>query len=86
MCSISYSLCYAAPEVVQALEEGKHTLVVDAAVDIWALGVIACALDSTFGTKQLLQTSARRLCPLHNVADKNKTGNLARAAYEAVAI
>jgi serine/threonine protein kinase len=41
---ISYSLCYAAPEVVKALEAGHNKMIVDPAVDIWALGVIAYAL------------------------------------------
>jgi serine/threonine protein kinase len=41
VCGISYSLCYAAPEVLNALEAGEKKMEVDAAVDIWALGVIA---------------------------------------------
>ena len=59
MCGISYSLCYAAPEVVAALEAGKKQLEVDAAVDVWALGVIACAPDTLFAllTARLLSRS-----------------------------
>jgi hypothetical protein len=43
VCGISYSLSYAAPEVLCALEAGKKRMEIDAAVDVWALGVIACA-------------------------------------------
>ena len=35
---------YAAPEVVHTLEAGNRTIHVDAAVDIWAVGVIAFEL------------------------------------------
>ena len=42
--SLSYSLKYAAPEVVHTLEAGSRTIHVDAAVDIWAVGVIAFEL------------------------------------------
>ena len=35
---------HAAPEVVHALEAGSRTIRVDAAVDIWAVGVIAFEL------------------------------------------
>ena len=44
MASLKYSLKYAAPEVVQAVEAGSTTIFVDAAVDIWAVGVIAFEL------------------------------------------
>ena len=40
---LSYSLQYAPPEVVAAVEARQPTLPADAAVDMWALGVIACA-------------------------------------------
>lgn len=39
--SLSFSLKYAAPETVHALEAGSRTIHVDPAVDIWAVGVIA---------------------------------------------
>ena len=42
--SLSYSLKYAAPEVVHELEAGSRTIHVDSAVDIWAVGVIAFEL------------------------------------------
>ena len=42
--SLSLSLKYAAPEVLHALEAGSSTVIVDPAVDIWALGVIAFEL------------------------------------------
>ena len=42
--SLSLSLKYAAPEVVRAYEAGHKTISVDAAVDIWAVGVIAFEL------------------------------------------
>lgn len=41
---LSFSLKYAAPEVVHALEAGCATIHVDAAVDMWAVGVIAYEL------------------------------------------
>lgn len=44
MAGLSLSLKYAAPEVVNALEAGKRTIHVNAAVDIWAIGVIAWEL------------------------------------------
>lgn len=42
--SLKYSLKYAAPEVVYALEAGDIAIIVDAAVDIWAIGVVAFEL------------------------------------------
>eukprot|EP00892_Ulva_mutabilis_P005985 jgi/Ulvmu1/3759/UM175_0006.1 len=44
MSSLSFSMKYAAPEVVHALEAGDKTIKVDPAVDIWAIGVIAFEL------------------------------------------
>lgn len=41
---LSYSLAYAPPEVVHAIEAAAPTLVASAAVDMWALGVIAFEL------------------------------------------
>ena len=41
---LSFSLKYAAPEVVHALEAGSREIHVDPAVDIWAVGVIAYEL------------------------------------------
>ena len=41
---LTLSLKYAAPETIAALEAGCHTIHVDAAVDIWAIGVIAFEL------------------------------------------
>jgi serine/threonine protein kinase len=38
---IACSLAYAAPEVVSALDAGKRSMVVEPALDVWALGVIA---------------------------------------------
>ena len=42
--SLSYSLKYAAPEVVHEIEAKSKTILVDAAIDIWAIGVIAFEL------------------------------------------
>lgn len=39
-------LKYAPPEVMQAMETGCRTVLVDAAIDIWAVGVIAYELLS----------------------------------------
>eukprot|EP00892_Ulva_mutabilis_P002841 jgi/Ulvmu1/12558/UM090_0045.1 len=44
MASLSFSLKYAAPEVVHALEAGSKTILAETAVDIWAIGVIAYEL------------------------------------------
>lgn len=41
---LSFSLNYTAPEVVHALEAGCATVLVDASVDMWAVGVIAFEL------------------------------------------
>ena len=41
---LSFSLKYASPEVVHSYEAGSQTIHVDAAVDIWAIGVIAFEL------------------------------------------
>lgn len=41
---LSFSLNYTAPEVLSALESGCDTILVDAAVDMWAVGVIAFEL------------------------------------------
>lgn len=41
---LMYSLRYAAPVVVHAVEARNRTIVADAAVDIWAVGVIAFEL------------------------------------------
>jgi serine/threonine protein kinase len=41
---LAFSIGYAAPEVIHALEHGERSVVADPAVDIWALGVIAFEL------------------------------------------
>ena len=41
---LRFTLKYAAPEVVHAFESGARDIKVDAAVDIWALGMIAFEL------------------------------------------
>lgn len=45
---LSFSLAYAAPEVIQAWKAGATDIVADASVDIWALGV--CLKTSTVYT------------------------------------
>ena len=42
--TLSFSLKYAAPEVVHALEAGSRSIEVHPAVDIWSIGVIAFEL------------------------------------------
>lgn len=42
--SITYTLGYAAPEVLADVEAGHKSHTVDPAVDVWALGVIAYEL------------------------------------------
>ena len=41
---LAYSLQYAAPEVIAAADRGEHGVIASAAVDVWALGVIAFEL------------------------------------------
>lgn len=41
---LSYSLQYAAPEILEAVEAGETSMRASAAADIWALGVIAYEL------------------------------------------
>eukprot|EP00892_Ulva_mutabilis_P012598 jgi/Ulvmu1/9710/UM055_0048.1 len=41
---VSFSLVYAAPETVHAVEAGERTILAHGAVDIWAVGVIAFEL------------------------------------------
>ena len=41
---LCYSLKYAPPEIIHALEAGRKTTQVSGAVDIWAVGVIAFEL------------------------------------------
>lgn len=41
---LSYTLVYAAPEIADAVEKGVRTVVADAAMDAWALGVVAFEL------------------------------------------
>lgn len=41
---LSYSLQYAPPEIVAAVETGESTVLADSAADMWALGVIAYEL------------------------------------------
>jgi Protein kinase domain len=43
-CPLTFSLTYAPPETVSAYERGARTATADAAVDMWALGVIAFEL------------------------------------------
>jgi serine/threonine protein kinase len=38
---LTFSLAYAAPEVIAAFRNGERTLVADPAADMWALGIIA---------------------------------------------
>ena len=44
---IECTLRYAPPEVALALDAGKRTITVDAAIDVWALGVMAFDLLAT---------------------------------------
>ena len=67
--SLSYSLKYAAPEVVHALEEGSRTILVDSAVDIWAVGVIAFEL-----------LTGERAFPIHDMSAASES-----AVHEAIA-
>eukprot|EP00892_Ulva_mutabilis_P005912 jgi/Ulvmu1/3693/UM017_0110.1 len=67
---LSFSLKYAAPEVVHALEAGSKTVHVDAAVDIWAFGVIAFEL-----------LNGERAFPTHNMS----VAEAEYAAQEAIA-
>lgn len=68
---MSYSLAYAPPEVLRAVESGAHSIVADAATDMWALGVIAFELLCSthafpYGTKRETicdQISGRALLP-----------------------
>jgi serine/threonine protein kinase len=49
---LSFTLAYAAPEVVTAHEAGQRTYVAHTAADVWSLGVIAFELlagESAFG-------------------------------------
>jgi serine/threonine protein kinase len=41
---VSLSLKYAAPEVVRAYEASEQTIVVDASMDMWSLGIMAFEL------------------------------------------
>jgi len=67
---LSYSIKYAAPEVVHALEAGSRTIHVDAAVDVWAVGVIAFEL-----------LTGERAFPIHDMS----AAESANAAQEAIA-
>ena len=42
--SLTFSPSYAPPEAAQANERGDHTIVADAAADMWALGIMAVEL------------------------------------------
>eukprot|EP00892_Ulva_mutabilis_P008637 jgi/Ulvmu1/6145/UM277_0004.1 len=55
--SLVFSIKYAAPELIQALEAGDTTIIVDAAVDVWAIGVIAFEL-----------LTGERICATQNVS------------------
>eukprot|EP00892_Ulva_mutabilis_P005772 jgi/Ulvmu1/3567/UM167_0001.1 len=68
--SLSFSLKYAAPEVVHALEAGSKTIHVDAAVDMWAVGVIAFEL-----------LTGERAFPTHNMSAAESE----QAAQDAIA-
>ena len=66
---LSYSLKYAAPEVVLALDAGCRTIHVDAAVDMWAVGVIAFEL-----------LTGERAFPIHDMSAASES-----AVHEAIA-
>lgn len=44
MARLMFSIGYAPPEIVHALERGENAIVADPAADMWALGVIAFEL------------------------------------------
>lgn len=73
--TLTFSLNYAAPETILSMEAGCKTILVDAAVDIWAIGVIAFELltgERTFpahtmpteGGKQAIQDAIAGRSPL----------------------
>ena len=43
-CPLGFTLNYAAPETISAYEDNQQTSRVEAAVDVWALGIIAYEL------------------------------------------
>ena len=67
---LSFSLKYAAPEVVHALESGSRSIEVHPALDIWSIGVIAFEL-----------LTGERAFSIHNM----DTTESEQAAQEAIA-
>lgn len=55
---LSYSLAYAAPEVIAASRDGGKTITVTAAMDAWALGVVAVELFSNSVVLNIAEGSA----------------------------
>lgn len=43
---LSHSMAYAAPEMIVAAEASKRSVVVDAAVDVWAMGLMTVEMVS----------------------------------------
>lgn len=62
---LTLSLRYAAPEAVRAWRAGEHTIVSDAAADMWALGVMAYELllgQPAFPRGTPLETVRAQIC------------------------
>jgi serine/threonine protein kinase len=64
---LSFTLAYAAPEVVRALEMGTKTVVSTPALDAWSLGVMAFELLTGSPAFRLVTDGRARVCqsPLH---------------------
>ena len=61
---ITCTLAYAAPETINALARGERTVIADAAVDVWALGVMAFELFTRtrafeYGTREVIEAAMR---------------------------
>lgn len=88
MAPIMYTLSYAAPETVQAIMRGERTTIVDPAIDVWALGVMAyelltCArLFRSTSKKQIEMTMAGELAlPWEDTASADFVENEARLGW-----
>ena len=83
-CTVSY----AAPETVLSLLRGERTVIVDASVDAWALGVMAYELltrSRVFppGTRQLVEETmlGQHPLPWEDTADPEHGANIRRLGW-----
>ena len=85
---ITCTLAYAAPETIHALAHGERTVIADAAVDVWALGVMAFELFTRtrafeYGSREVIEAAMREpdTLPWERTSDPEFERNMRRMGW-----